>query len=283
MKHRNISRSLWLCISTLALSGTICAQNSAAKAPQANPSQAPNPSQRGTTGQAPVTPAQPGGARSASTPSTTSNSFISKATEINSAEIQLGQLAAKKSQNDKVKTFAQMMIKDHSDALQKFRQSNSGVSASETTGRAATSQNRSVEGTSKADGTANRNNQTTSVNAGDMPGLSPEHRQLLTRLEGLNGAPFDREYIAAMVTGHREAVRLFEQEAGQNPPNNSTDSKGQTNRSDRSDTDKTGARDTAGGTSSVSRSSEFRSLAAELLPTIRHHLQEAESLQKTIK
>ena len=103
MKHRNISRSLRLCVWTLVLSGVVYGQNAPGKGPQATPSQTPNPSQRGTAGQTPTT-AQPGGTQStASSPSiSTSNSFVSKALEINSAEIQLGQLAAKKSQNDKV-------------------------------------------------------------------------------------------------------------------------------------------------------------------------------------
>ena len=174
------------------------------------------------------------------------------------------------------------MIKDHSDALQKFRQRNSAANGPSGTAQAANTQNRSNDGTSKSDGISNRNNQSTSLNSGDMPGLSPEHRQLLTRLEGLNGAQFDREYIAAMVTGHREAVRLFEQEAGQNAPNSSMDSKGQTDAGNRSNTNQTGTRDTPGGASTSSRGSEFKSLAAELLPTIRHHSREAEALQLAV-
>src|SRR5688572_27171689 len=49
---------------------------------------------------------------------------------------------------------------------------------------------------------------------GELPPLSQVHQQLMTRLRGFSGAEFDREYINAMVSGHREAVRLFERETG---------------------------------------------------------------------
>ena len=47
--------------------------------------------------------------------------FLNKAAQGNRAEIQLGQLVAGKTKNPSVKQFAQMMVKDHTDALSKLQ------------------------------------------------------------------------------------------------------------------------------------------------------------------
>jgi putative membrane protein len=51
------------------------------------------------------------------------------------------------------------------------------------------------------------------------PSLSAHDRELQSKLEGLSGSQFDREYIQAQVTGHEQTVPKFQQEAkdGQNP------------------------------------------------------------------
>ena len=41
------------------------------------------------------------------------NQFLSKAMEINKAEVQLGETAMNKSQNTRVKDFADMIVRDH--------------------------------------------------------------------------------------------------------------------------------------------------------------------------
>lgn len=66
-------------------------------------------------------------AQPASNPNSTSananpdQDFINKAAQGNRAEIELGQLVAGKTKDPSVKQFAQMMIKDHTDALSKLQ------------------------------------------------------------------------------------------------------------------------------------------------------------------
>ena len=141
-----------------------------------------------------------------------SSSFLSQAIEINQAEVEIGRVASSKATDKRVKSFADMMVKDHSGALKKLQALPGG--------------NSTVK-------------------------LSSKHEMLKTRLSGLSGKEFDREYIDAMASGHREAVGLFEKHAGEAPAPSSADSK-------------------------------VNTVARELLPTIKKHLTEAESIQKSL-
>lgn len=101
-------------------------------------------------------------------------SFASQAAVIGKAEIELGQLAAQKSQDGDVRAFAQQMVKDHKAAAAKLekvaKQSNLVLPES----------------------------------------LDAEHQALKQKLSGLQGDAFDREYAKAMAKGHDQAVALFE-------------------------------------------------------------------------
>jgi putative membrane protein len=142
-----------------------------------------------------------------------SDIFLVKAIEINSAEVELGKLAAMKAQNPRVKSYADMLVKDHSAALEKLRKLHPG------------------------DGNV---------------ALSTEHEKLKMRLSELSGPEFDREYMDAMVKGHIDAVKLFEQQIGS-----------------------TATAGSAAGGSNV----EVNKVARELLPTIREHLKQGELIQ----
>jgi putative membrane protein len=280
MKFPNMSRKFRLSICTLALSGSLVyAQNPQGQEGRGNPAQTPGVTspQRGT-GQSPTT-AQPGDTR-ASTNTSNNSTFVTKAVEINSAEIQLGRLALKNSQNDQVKAYAEMMVKDHSEALEKFQGTNtSSIATTTTNAPPANSQNRA--GNTAINRDERGNTATASVK---MPAVSREHQQLIARLEKLKGTQFDREYMRAMVNGHRDAVRLFEQETGGNSSNNSTASNSRREDTpDQNNTADRGARDTAGGSTGSSRGADSKNLAAEMLPTIKQHLQEAETLLKALK
>jgi putative membrane protein len=185
MNRSKLSAILACCIALLVTLGTTAGQDQSplGQAPRANP----NPP--------------------ASSPGDT---FLNKAIESNSAEVQLGKLAATKSQNPKVKTYADMLVKDHTAALTKLQKLQPG-----------------------------------DVNVA----LSTEHEKLMMRLSGLSGGEFDREYMDAMVNGHREAVKLFEQQIGS----------------------------TARGTNT-----DVNNVARELLPTIKHHLQQGEQIQSSL-
>jgi putative membrane protein len=92
----------------------------------------------------------------------------------NSAEIELGRLALNRTSNRQVKEFAQMMIDDHS----KARDSLNAV--------------------------ASKHNLLTTAM------LDQKHRDLKDKLSDLKGAEFDREYISAMVDGHKDVLDKLE-------------------------------------------------------------------------
>jgi putative membrane protein len=99
--------------------------------------------------------------------------FLDRAIEMSYAVVQLGELASKKAENPRVKSYAEVLVKDHSAALlklQKFR--------------------------------------TEAI----TPMLNSEHLKLKETLSEKSGTAFDREYIDAMVADHRVAIRLFEQQ-----------------------------------------------------------------------
>jgi putative membrane protein len=100
--------------------------------------------------------------------------FAEHAAITGNAEVELGQLATQHAQNPQVKEFAQMMVRDHSQAGAELKQ-------------------------------------TLSAHNVDAPqGLDVEHRQLKERLSSLSGPDFDREYMKAMVEGHQEVKSLLD-------------------------------------------------------------------------
>jgi putative membrane protein len=101
-------------------------------------------------------------------------SFATQAAVIGQAEIELGQLAAQKSQDKDVREYAQRMVKDHKAAAAKLEQ------------------------------IAKQTNLL-------LPeSLDAEHEALKAKLSALQGDAFDREYAKAMAKGHDKAVALFE-------------------------------------------------------------------------
>jgi putative membrane protein len=159
------------------------------------PSAASSPHQRDSTSQgaqeaSPTSGAEPS---SAATPhqrdvtsgsktmkSVTPESFASQAAIIGKAEIELGQMALKNTQDEKVRSYAERMVKDHSAADKKLQ----AIAAKE--------------------------------NLQLPTSLDQEHQALKTKLQGLKGEDFDRAYLQAMAKGHDKAVALFES-ASQQP------------------------------------------------------------------
>ena len=103
--------------------------------------------------------------------------FAKKAAQGNMAEVALGKLAQQNAQSDDVKKFGQRMVDDHSKAEQDL------------------------------EGVASKANITlpTDVNA--------QQKAEQQRLEKLNGAAFDRAYMAMMVKDHTKDVAEFKKEA----------------------------------------------------------------------
>ena len=143
------------------------------------------------------------------------------------AEVELGQLASQRAQSAQVREFAQMMVRDHSKSGSELKQTLSAHNVAAPTG------------------------------------LDAEHRQLKERLSTLNGADFDREYMKAMVEGHKEVKSLLE---------------GQT-----SDTyDPRGPKPTGtSGTSSLGTA--VKHWASASLPRVNEHLQKAEQIYAKVR
>lgn len=100
--------------------------------------------------------------------------FADQAAIISKAEIELGQLALERSNDDNVKQFAKKMVTDHTNSSAKLK-------------NIAAKQNIDLPET-----------------------LDAEHRATKQKLSSLKGAEFDREYSKAMAKGHDKAVALFE-------------------------------------------------------------------------
>jgi putative membrane protein len=111
--------------------------------------------------------------------------FVREVTMKNTAEIELGRLAAQRGQHADVKAYGQMMVDEHTKA-----------------------------GAELKSALAPHNVQ--------MPAeqMDEKHRELAERLRGLNGREFDREYMNAMVDGHQEVHDLLEDRADDGRNNN---------------------------------------------------------------
>jgi putative membrane protein len=104
-------------------------------------------------------------------------SFVKDAATGGMAEVELGKLAQQNAQDDQVKQFGARMVQDHSKANDELKTiaSNQGI---------------------------------------DLPQqLDKKYEQLKDRLARLQGAQFDRAYMAAMVKDHNADVAAFRREA----------------------------------------------------------------------
>ncbi len=105
--------------------------------------------------------------------------FLSDAARGSALEVQLGNFAAQKAASEEVKRFGQQLAADHSRGGQTIRQMASNLKFT-------------------------------------LPQeLTPEQRNLVSRLENLSGKNFDREYIKAMVTDHMNDISEYERAAAQ--------------------------------------------------------------------
>jgi putative membrane protein len=155
-----------------------------------------------------------------------SREFVREVSMVGHAEVQLAQLAAQRAQSADVKQFAQMMIRDHTKASNELKQA------------------------------VSRHNVSMAEHVDD------KHQSLMDRLKTLRGAEFDREYMAAMVEGHRDARDLIGSRADDR---RTTGTSG--NRADNRDE----ALDNA-----------VNQWAAKALPTVDQHLRRAEEIRDTL-
>lgn len=142
------------------------------------------------------------------------------------AEVQLGNLAAQRASNADVKAFGQMMVRDHAKANDELKQAASRLRLEPTTQ------------------------------------LDKKHRDVADRLAKLNGAAFDREYIAAMVQGHQDVLTQLQAQTRDRPT--------------------TGA-ETARTSAPGANEEPVTQWAAKTLPVVQQHLARAQQLQQTLK
>ena len=108
-----------------------------------------------------------------------SQAFLKKAIEGNFAEIQIGQLARQKGQNDSVKKFGQMLSDDHAAANQK------AIDAAKSMGMTP------------------------------PDGPNAKQRADYEKMSKMSGAQFDRDFAMHMVADHQKDIAEYKKEAKQ--------------------------------------------------------------------
>jgi putative membrane protein len=106
-----------------------------------------------------------------------SQKFLKEAIEGNFAEVQMGQLAQKQANTDGVRSFGQMLEKDHSDANK------------------------------KATAAAN------SVGMTPPTASNKKQKADYDRMSKLSGAQFDKAFVTHMVADHKKDIREYEKAA----------------------------------------------------------------------
>lgn len=156
-------------------------------------------------------PSLPAQDMSRNTPAAADVSWTQRAVQGSTAEIRLGELARQHTPNPAVNELAQRLVTDHGKAADELRQlaARKGIT---------------------------------------VPGPADnKHEALYERLSKLNGAEFDKAYIAAMVDNHRDDVADFQKQAG------------------------------------TSGDPELKSFAIKTLPILQEHLRAAETLLAQIE
>ena len=184
-----------------------------------------------------------------------SMTFVNDLTIAGLAEVQLGKLAAERASSADVKSFGQMMVKDHTQAANELKPIAMELKVQQPTQ------------------------------------LDPKHKDLADRLSKLQGSEFDREYINAMVMGHEEVAAKIrarvETQAvphgaagGERPP-------GSAARKDAPDAqggNKPAPHDAGHATTPAgSGEQKLTQWAAMVLPTVQMHLERARELQKELR
>ena len=103
--------------------------------------------------------------------------FWAEAAQGGMAEVELGNMALQKSQNEKVRQFAQMIVDDHTKANEELK-------------TLAASKNVTLP---------------TDVNT--------KQKSTMNKLNSMSGTNFDKEFIKTMIKDHENTIRLFERES----------------------------------------------------------------------
>jgi len=184
--------------------------------------------------------------------------FVQKAAAAGRTEVEHGKIAASKASNAQVKTYANLLVKDHTAANQQLmaiaKRKNIAIAdqpaherANQMTGGSATATTSGIKSgathtpTSGTTGTTGASGAVaTTGEAQDRQAKGSAHPEPWM---SSTGAAFDRGFIEAQVKAHQEAIALFETQA-----NGSGDS-------------------------------DLKAFAQKQLPGLRNHLKQAQDLQ----
>jgi predicted outer membrane protein len=208
-------------------------------------------SQGGSSGAKPQPPKEPSAA--AQPASAAASEFVNHMTIANLAEVELGKIAAQRGSNADVKAFAQMMIKDHTQANQQL---------------AKVAAQLKVQPPKEVD---------------------QKHRDLADRLSKLQGAEFDREYMSAMVQGHEEVLSKLKARAGSLSTANEPDRQPSKAPGATSGTPPAGSKPSARGAQAVGTAGggageqALNQWAAKATPVVQRHLERARSVRDKLK
>lgn len=168
----------------------------------------------------------------------TDRKFVMDAAHMGMMEVEIGRLATQKGASDEVKQFGQRMVDDHSRANEELMKlaSIKGITLPSPNDFAMMNVANQEESKKSQTGMDKTHHD-----------MMKKHQKVMTKLNGLSGAEFDREYMDMMVEHHTKAVSNFEKEA-------------------KSGTD-----------------ADLKQWASEKLPTVREHLQQARTIEATLK
>ena len=108
--------------------------------------------------------------------------FMKKAAHASTMEVEFGKVAQEKAQNPRVKSFAEMMVRDHTTTNKALLQ-------------LGTAKNVIINVT-----------------------MTPEHKKHLEEMKKLSGAAFDQHYMNMMVNDHAKDIKEFELAADNRDP-----------------------------------------------------------------
>jgi len=191
------------------------------------------------------------------------NQFLSKAMESNTFDVRLAEMAVNKTQNDHVKEFAQIIIRDHTQAIDQMKK---------------------LRDARMADSVSSKNQVDTKTTK-NMPDvqLTPEHQRTLDRLVSLSGADFDREFMDVMVREYRQDIRDFEAQSRAHGNVTTSNPQKSTGAGQAPTRNKPAAADQKNYShSELNRDLDTAEFAASMLPTLRQHLDQAEAIQKEL-
>jgi putative membrane protein len=192
--------------------------------------------------------------------SRTDEQFVRQAARSGNMEVHMGKMGTQKAQNSQVKQFAQKLVDDHGKANSELQQIASrkgitlpqpreGITGTDSSTSDGSSSDSSAVGAPGGDsGTStSSDSQRPGRRGGTIISSDPSQSSSdMKKLHSLSGTDFDREYVSLAAKHHQKSVQNFEQ------------------------------------ASKTVEDQELKAWIEKTLPTLKEHLQTAQSLQTTV-